>query len=192
LPVGGFTRCGLSLKDGELLWGRPLALQGGSFIDADADPCVLGDVVFMASYADGVYALNAADGQTLWNQPGEAISSLLLHNDQLIAASADGTVWGMVPNTGAVRWRTQLNAAPVSRLLGDGHTIAVAAGPAGLVVLDGRDGQPLQATPLGERVSNDMRKVGNLLTFMSAPGHLYLWQRRGASARHGAEGVLQR
>ncbi|HET6345323.1 MAG TPA: PQQ-binding-like beta-propeller repeat protein, partial [Myxococcota bacterium] len=174
-----------ALTHGTVLWSRPLSLRGGGFVDADADPIVDNGQLFVASYSDGVYALAPEDGQTLWNRFAPAVTSLALHGGRVLVGSADGYVWGLSRDDGALAFRTKLAVGPVSRLLVDRGLVALTGGINGLVVLDARTGKPLQATSFGGRAASDPVWVDDELAFLSSSGYLYAWRLVGPPAAQG-------
>lgn len=166
-----------SLADGAQRWARPLSLRGGEFVDADADPIMANGRLFVASYSDGVYALNPADGQTLWFRAAPAVHSLAVHGANVIAGSGDGYVWGLRQAGGTLVFRTKLDHGQVTRMEAHDDLLVFAGGESGLVVLDARDGHPLQSTAFGARMSGDAVWVGNEVAVVSNNGYLYSFAR---------------
>lgn len=165
------------LVHGTVLWSRPLSMRsGGSFVDADADPIVKNGRLFVASYSDGIYALNPDDGQTVWNKFAPAVISLADAGTHIVAASADGFVWGLAEADGAPVFRTRLANGPVSRLVVHKDLIVLTAGQVGLVVLDAKNGQPLQATAFGGRAGGDPAWLDDNVAFLTSSGYLYAWK----------------
>ena len=143
------------LLDGAAQWSQQLSLKGGEFIDADADPVVAGDKVFVASYSDGIYALAKKDGKVLWNRPAPSVTSLVAHRDLLIAGSADGYVWGLSQANGEMLYRTRLRPGALSRMEVRKGLIVFGNGDAGIIVLNAANGRPLQAEAFGDRIAGD-------------------------------------
>jgi len=166
-----------SLSDGAQRWARPLSLRGGEFVDSDADPIIANGRLFVASYSDGVYALNPADGQTVWFRAAPAVHSLAVHGADVIAGSGDGYVWGLRQASGTLVFRTRLDHGPVTRIESHDDLLVFAGGESGLVVLDARDGHPLQSTAFGARMSADAVWVGNEVALVSNNGYLYSFAR---------------
>lgn len=173
----------LGREQGNVVWSRPLSLRGGVFADADADPHVKNGKLFVASYSDGVYALDIRDGQTLWSRAANAVVTLAMTDDRVLAGSADGSVWGLSQESGATGFHTKVGPGPVSRMLVGRGVIALTAGPMGLVVLDEHHGRPQQASPLGVRTLGDPVWVGDTLAFITGSGFLYAWQWQSRVAR---------
>jgi len=160
-------------KDGTRRWSRPLSLRGADFVDADADPVGKGGRVFVASYSDGVYALDLKTGEPAWNRPAPAVKSLALIGDTLVAGSGDGWVWGLAADDGTPRYRTRVSHGLVTRMEAARGLVAFGGGDAGLVVLDGRTGRPLQASNYGSRMHGDPVWVRDDLVLLSSFGYLY-------------------
>ena len=163
--------------DGARRWSRPISLKGGEFVDADADPVIAKGRLFVASYSDGIFALDPKDGQTIWTRPAAAVNRLALYDDQVLAASGDGFVWGLAQADGAPLHRTQLPHGLVSRMEVRDNLVVLAGGETGLVVLRADNGQPLQATGLPTRLSGDPTWSGNRVSVLSADGYLYSFVR---------------
>jgi outer membrane protein assembly factor BamB len=174
----GFLQA-IDARHGEALWSRPLSLRGGPFVDADGDPQCVGNRLFACSYSDGVYAVDPEDGHTLWERPAPAPVSLVAFADLLIVGSADGILWGLRQTDGSLVWR--LNASqgegPISRLEVDGEHLLCTAGRAGLLVIDGRHGRPIQSSGVGEAILGDPVRDGPVVGAIGASGHVYAWRR---------------
>ncbi|MBI5510112.1 MAG: PQQ-binding-like beta-propeller repeat protein [Deltaproteobacteria bacterium] len=166
------------LEDGSLVWSRPLSISGAKFIDADADPVLADGRLYVAAYADGVFALNPEDGQTLWSRNAPAVVSLGTYEDILVAASADGWVWGFATEDGRLAYRTRFKAGAVSRLAIHDRLMVLSAGDYGLVVLDAATGKPLQSLSLGSAFAGDPAWDGDHVALLSSAGYLYAFERR--------------
>lgn len=171
------------LTTGATVWSRQLSTSDGPFGDVDADPVLMGDLVFVASYADGIYALSALSGDVLWRAPATAVASLAAATGRIVAASADGIVLGLDPQTGRRIYRTRIPAGPVSRMQVRDGLVLLGAGDSGLLVLDAASGQPLQASPLGSRTAGDPTWQEKSLLILSESGRLFAMQRSAATRR---------
>jgi len=162
------------LKTGTRRWSRPMSLRNEEFVDVDADPIVADGRLFVASYSDGIYALNIEKkGAPIWSQYAPAVVSLATYDDLLIAASADGWVWGIDRQSGDMAYRVRMPAGPMSRLTVRENVIVFTAGELGLVVLDARSGKPLQATPFGDRASGKPTWEGERMALLFDAGVLF-------------------
>jgi outer membrane protein assembly factor BamB len=168
------------LEDGTLIWSRPLSISGGKFIDADADPVLADGKLLVASYADGIFALNPEDGQTLWSRTAPAVTSLAQYESLIVAASADGWLWGLNLADGKLVYRVRLAPGPMSRLTVRRQTLVLTAGVSGLLVLDAATGEPLQTYPVGSAFAGDVSWDGNNLAFLNSAGFVYALKLRSA------------
>jgi outer membrane protein assembly factor BamB len=162
-----------NLADGSPVWSRPLSVQGGEFVDSDADPILVDGHLVVASYSDGIYALNPADGKTRWKRNAPSVTSLAALDRFVVAASADGYVWGLTARKGEMVYRTRLAPGPITRLRVRDNLVATTAGDSGLVVLDGRSGKPLQASAFGDAFAGDLAWRADDAAFLAASGYLY-------------------
>ncbi|RYE86106.1 MAG: hypothetical protein EOO78_37545, partial [Oxalobacteraceae bacterium] len=167
----------LRQHDGAILWERPLSLRGGPFVDADADPVAGQTHAFFASYSDGVFALQVADGQVGWNHSVYGATSLIARGEALLVGLADGTVLALRQSDGAPLWHSRVGHGPVSRLLVDGPYVLLTGGDGMLVVLDLLTGRPVQAAPLGARTVGDPQAQGGMVGVVTVDGALLLWSR---------------
>lgn len=103
----------LDALDGRARWERstaedvPDADPGRPrYIDADATPVLIGDRLFAASFAGGLYCLDARNGSVLWREPGwTGITGLEPTEDgALIMVSGDHGVVRFDPERREARW----------------------------------------------------------------------------------------
>ncbi|MEK7703759.1 MAG: PQQ-binding-like beta-propeller repeat protein [Myxococcota bacterium] len=161
------------LESGNTVWSRQISSGGAPFSDVDADPVLVGDRLYVASYADGVFALEAKTGEVLWQRRAPAVVSLVGTPDAVVAASADGYVWGLRQEDGRRVFRTRIPAGPVSRMHVRAGLLLLGGGDSGLVVLDAKSGRPLQASPLGSRAGGDPIWRAEDLLILSETGKLF-------------------
>jgi len=166
-----------ALEDGRGMWSRPLSLRGGDFIDSDADPVVINGRVFVASYSDGIYALEPRDGTTAWTKGAQAVTSLGAHGETLLAASADGWLWGLAATTGDMLFRTRLPIGSPSRPLVTGDAVIMTGGEGLFLVFDARNGKPLQATAVGGLVAGEPVLAGDHIALISSLGYVVVMRR---------------
>lgn len=150
-PAGGrpFTE----VLDGNASWIRqpvagPAASGQGLLADPSAPPlAVPGAVVDFGSRVAAATALDARDGGVKWQLPTSAppIGRALIDDGVLVVASAAGSVAGVDPDTGFVRWRKQAGAV-----------VGIAGTPSGTAVIGGWDGTilALQAATGAQRWSH--------------------------------------
>jgi outer membrane protein assembly factor BamB len=68
-------------------------------------PMVHGDIVAFGS-SDGVHAVSKQTGEALWHVPvGPVTADLVAHNDTIVAACWNNSVYGLASASGKVSWR---------------------------------------------------------------------------------------
>ncbi|MHB8420247.1 MAG: outer membrane protein assembly factor BamB family protein [Myxococcales bacterium] len=92
----------LAAKDGAVLWQKPSG-PGDQFVDADATPQLQGGRVYVASFTEGLSALERKDGELAWHVPFRGVTGLLLANGVLFA-TALGKVAAFAPSDGTLLW----------------------------------------------------------------------------------------
>jgi outer membrane protein assembly factor BamB len=104
----------LSLREGSLHWQETIAIPEGSFaiqrmIDIDADPLVLDNRIYAATYQGRVSSLDLNTGKSHWTHDISSYTGLIADNERVYVSDAKGHLWAFDNNSGAVDWRqTQL------------------------------------------------------------------------------------
>ena len=102
----------LVLKTGLAVWERSIAFPDGRselerIIDIDADPLVVGGIVYVASYQRGVMAIDLEQARTVWNQDISTVSSFSADQRHLYVTDIKDTVWALDRFSGAVVWKQE-------------------------------------------------------------------------------------
>jgi len=168
------------------------------YLDVDTTPVPdtlhAGPVVFVASYAGGVFALDADTGTQVWSNPGVlGVSELVLWSQPesldppsparklLLAASGTSGLWALDPEGGAEVWRRSLPSGGVSAPVPFQGTLLVSTtrlgvflvSPLGGDLIDGihmADGSAMTPAADGSRAFV-LTNAGTLLAMsVSAPG----------------------
>jgi outer membrane protein assembly factor BamB len=100
----------LVLKNGSVFWETPIAVPSGRtelerIIDIDADPVVVGDVVYAVSYQGRLAAVNMASGRLLWARDMSSYTDFAVDAYRIYLTDADGQVWALNRRNGATLWR---------------------------------------------------------------------------------------
>ena len=97
----------LKLDTGAALWDRVLS-TGTQFIDIDAPPVFdnKGNLV-VAAYKDGLFSIDPGSGETLWHTTITGMVGLVSRGE-VIFASGDARVIGVLASTGKLLWTTSL------------------------------------------------------------------------------------
>jgi outer membrane protein assembly factor BamB len=141
------------------------------FLDVDTTPIAghitSGDVIYVGSYAGGVFALDAEDGSRAWvNDKVIGVTELAmyrqpahrLHPDSgpmipekkvLIAASGPTGLWGLSPEDGRTLWRRSLPAGGFSAPVQVAGGILISSTRFGVFLFSPLDGALIDGVALG-------------------------------------------
>lgn len=128
--------------NGEVMWTRDLAPQNNRFEDVDADLVVVGDTLYGASAASGLYALSTESGEVRWFYPLEGVISLAPLEGDLIIGMQHGELGRFNPFNRSFTWRVTFGSDGVPRrVIHFPYGIAVTLSRGGLYVLDAQSGE---------------------------------------------------
>jgi len=128
--VAGYSRAdGKDAMFVDLAAGVEPGGEASRFLDVDTTPIParIGstDVIFVASYPAGVFALDAANGSRVWsNDKALGVTAISLWRepsgarDLLLGASGLTGLWALDPSTGRTLWRRALPRGGVSAPVG--------------------------------------------------------------------------
>lgn len=162
----------LDAADGTLEWERQLG-NGKEFLDVDTTPVVdeASGQVFVASYSNGLFALQAANGDLAWNSAVTGIAHLVTHQGRVIC-TGDGRISAYDAETGTLSWsRSTGQIAGRRPTIAQGHLIVPMDGA--LLFLNPQNGRPTVSWDPGQGVSAAPTPVGSQLYVLSNLGYLY-------------------
>jgi outer membrane protein assembly factor BamB len=125
-------------RDGRPRWKVSLGRDASRFKDVDTEPLVLGDSVVAASFAGGLYSLNAETGAVQWHADLEGVANVRRALDSLVATTGNGEVVWIDPATGAVTQRLRLDSCAPDGLVVQSGYLFVPTSERGLYVLDAK------------------------------------------------------
>lgn len=175
------------VRDGDEKW-TPVDLSaeaeqaGGEtprYLDVDTTPIVdqhpQGRVVYVSSYAGGVYALDAKSGSRVWsNDRAVGVTDLMLFEEPahapnpsgpdkggpivpakkiLLASSATTGLMGIDPFTGRVIWRNKLPEGGITAPAAFAGGVLVGTSRYGLFLMSPRNGKVIDGIDLGAGVA---------------------------------------
>ena len=146
----------LDVKDGGVLWAKPLGPTGGQFLDVDADPVGddFGARVFFACYATGVYALDAQTGNTTWSTNTPGITTLRFDGaGGRLFAGGSSRLLALNAERGLQIWQLALGARYVSGLTLSNGLLMVPTGSGPMIFVDASTGQPRRTFNPGKGVA---------------------------------------
>jgi outer membrane protein assembly factor BamB len=120
----------VDLQTGEQRWSQTVSLPSGAseldrIADIDADPLVIGDVIYVASAGQTLAALSTHGGQFLWQKPFSSVSDLAVANGHVYAVDMEGLVVAASRDIGGLLWIQDALAhrKPSAPAVLDGHII---------------------------------------------------------------------
>ena len=188
-------------KDGAEVWNGPvdLTLEAESvrgseqfrYLDVDTTPVVgkIGhtDVLYVASYEAGVYALDALSGTrvwdnpavvgatelTMWHGPARPKGTQLAPNHRMLIASSGLTgLWGLDPDSGAEVWRRDLPSGGITAPAAWQQALLVGTTRYGLFLIHPLDGGVLDGIHSGAAFAAAPAAYGRRAYILSNAGAL--------------------
>jgi len=100
----------LALKDGQLLWESRIAIASGRselerLVDIDADPVVVGDVIYAVTFQGRVAAVDRLSGNVLWQRDMSSHAGMGVDERNLFVTDAESFVWAVDRDNSASVWR---------------------------------------------------------------------------------------
>jgi outer membrane protein assembly factor BamB len=149
----------VELDTGRELWSVALGKAGQGFADIDGQPQLVdnGQAVIAASYAGGLYKLEAESGRVLWKH--EQLTRLTGLSTSgatglILATHGDRQVLGIYPKSGKIRWRFRFtHGFPVEPVFLGGVLAAIGNAEEAIAILDVTTGKPVQLITTGSGVS---------------------------------------
>lgn len=183
------------------------------YLDVDTTPVVDEHpnvhVIYVASYAGGVYALDAATGSRVWaNEKALGVTDLSLFNEPahkpnpngpgaggptvpgkklVIASSAQSGLMGLDPYTGRAVWRNKVPEGGVTAPVAMGGALLVGTTRYGLFLLSPRNGRVIDAIDLGTGFSATPAAAGERAFALSNGGSFLGFAVQAPLAHRGAK-----
>lgn len=115
LVIAGFDGgrvTALQLKTGKLIWEKKVAVSRGRselerMVDIDAQPLVVGDIIYITTFQGNVSAISLESSQILWERDISSHSELDADNNYLFVTDDIGNVWALDRFSGASIWRQE-------------------------------------------------------------------------------------
>ena len=171
----------LELNDGSVRWEKSLAPSGGGqFVDVDTTPVLDTEGhVYAASYAGGLYSLDADTGDVVWTSVTRGITSLLLHGNVVIA-TGDDRLDAYLADTGRLIWSQTLEErAGLEPVLVKGMLLVPSQ--RALLFVDPRTGRSRLSWNPGVGITAPPRVVGAKAYVLTNNGYLYALRLDGRS-----------
>lgn len=166
------------------------------YLDVDSTPVVAdlpsGKVIFVASYAGGVFALDARTGSRVWmNEKAIGATELFLWREPahaprfaagneptpgvparqvLLASSGVSGLWGLDPLTGRKLWRVPVPDGGITAPASISGALLVGTTRYGLFLMSPIDGRPIDGIDLGTGFAETPATYGNRAFIVSNAG----------------------
>ncbi len=127
---------------GEVIWDTDLSSGASEFSDVDAPIIQEGDVLYAASYAGGLHAIDRIEGEVIWSLPLRSTAWLHAMPEQLVVASATGRISAFDRNGEGI-WSFRTKDTAPSSLTNFGPYVLASTAEGPVYVLDGPTGYPM-------------------------------------------------
>ena len=100
----------IELQTGKLVWETRVALGSGRselerMVDINAEPVIMNDVIYAATYQGRVAALDLDSGRILWTRDISSYAGLSVDNNAVYITDDDSAVWALDRLTGVSIWK---------------------------------------------------------------------------------------
>jgi outer membrane protein assembly factor BamB len=173
----------LDARDGSILWERDTTgdLQVSSdtirFTDVDTTPVVIGETVYVASFAGGLYALERSSGSVRWMRDDltGVVGIAEAPDGRLILSSGDLGIVAARARDGEPLWKTRIaRGAPTAPIV-EGDLILVGESEGGLLALALDDGRELGRLENGHGFAASAEVEAGLGAALSNAGGLFVF-----------------
>lgn len=140
-----------------------------------ASPTSQGDVVYVPSVNDTIYALNVVEDRILWkfNAEEPIYSSPTLSNGQLFFANSEGKMYALDINTGAANWTHNLGSPTLSSPAVSEPFVYIGCNNGRLYALRTQDGSERWSYQTGGMIHSSPIVYGGNVIFGSHDEYLY-------------------
>lgn len=132
----------IQIDSGDVIWEVDLSDGKKNFADVDGAVRVVGDRIYAASYAGGVYALDRMSGAPIWHSRVESAADFAISDGRFFVASALGRVVALALEDGEPLWSFKLNGSFPGSLAVFGPYIVTLATDGPVYVIDADTGYP--------------------------------------------------
>lgn len=124
--------------DGSTRWVADLAGGQRRLTDVDGRPLLRDGVVYASGFSSGLFAVDAATGQTLWSRPMQGATSPVWSAGRVVVADTAGRVHWLDPETGDETASLALEDDGTTDPARIGGHLVFGTSTRGLAVVDGR------------------------------------------------------
>ena len=179
----------LDLDTGKQEWETSLGVPSGRsdlerLVDIDAEPTILDDTAYVASFQANVAAVSVFTGQLEWTREISSHSRLAADESRVYVTDDKGFVWALDRRSGTSIWKQEgLKARKVTGPAVIGNYVVVGDFEGYLHWINSETGEFANRLRLDKhRILVPCRKVGDILLAISTSGELSAYKLTGASA----------
>ncbi len=169
--------------------GTPTEGEQQQYFDIDSTPVVVGDRVFVANVATGVFALDSTSGVQMWRRAEAEGVSWITHwsepahtdlntgaeipaRNLVIAGSGTTGLWALDPKTGEVRWRREGPRGTLGHPVALAGALLVTSSKLGMFLFEPQQGQVIDGLDPGSGFAGGAAAYGNRAYVMTNAGVL--------------------
>ncbi len=130
------TLAAIQIDTGEAIWTSDLSNDETEFTDVDTQAIVSGELIYISSYAGGVFAVSRLDGTIQWQAPVPSVTRMIKRGQDLIVASATGRVVSLNVKERQMNWSFKFQQHTPVELAYFGPYVFVSTTAGPLSVLD--------------------------------------------------------
>jgi outer membrane protein assembly factor BamB len=102
----------IELQTGKLVWETRIALGSGRselerMVDINAEPVIMDDVIYVATFQGRVAALDLHSGRILWTREVSSYAGLCVDNNAVYITDDDSAVWALDRKSGVSIWKQE-------------------------------------------------------------------------------------
>ena len=168
----------LNLQDGNIDWEKTITTPRGRselqrMVDIQANPVIVGDDVYVASYQGHVTALNLESGQVNWQRQLSSYKDMTVDGHALYITDNDFQVWALDRTHGGTLWKQAQLEKRIITAPSLAKDYLVVGDHGGYVHwLRKSDGQLMGRYPIGQRILQKPIAQGNVVYVTGADGEM--------------------
>ena len=113
--VAGFDEgrlAAIELQTGKVVWDTRIVLGSGRtelerMIDIDAEPVIVGDVIYVATFQGRIAAIALETGRILWSREVSSYAGLCADDKAIYVTADDSAIWALDRITGNSLWKQE-------------------------------------------------------------------------------------
>lgn len=168
----------LNIQNGMPVWIQNIAVPEGAFtiqrmIDIDADPVLIRNHLFVATYQGNVANLNIENGRFIWQQKMSSYTGMAIDDSQLFISDANSYLYAFSSQTGQQQWENRdLFARNITAPAQINNFIVVGDKEGYLHWLDKRTGKFVARTQIGGAITSAPLVINQKIIVLDSKGRV--------------------